>query len=95
MERNIIRIRNIVKYRFFRSLSGGTGPYLLHMRKAPRSVRPLRESEAALENWLRTEGVARYDAYKRDPKGEPAEEVFARLKKHDVEKRRHRRRRAD
>jgi hypothetical protein len=67
------------------------GRYLFNMRKAPRSMRPLSESEVALENWLRTEGVARYDAFKRHPKGEPAEKLFARLKKRDVEERRYRR----
>jgi len=35
-----------------------------------------------LEDWLRTEGVARYDAYKRDPTGELAQIVFTRLREH-------------
>ena len=39
-------------------------------------------SETALERWLLTEGVARYDAYKRDPQGKPTEQVFKRLRQH-------------
>ena len=36
----------------------------------------------ALEQWLRTKSVARYDAYHRDESGgRPAAEVFARLRK--------------
>ena len=39
--------------------------------------------DAAVEEWLRTEGVARYDAYHRDPsRGRPADEVFMRLRAH-------------
>jgi hypothetical protein len=57
------------------------------MGKKPRSARPLREREAALEEWVRTEGVARYDAYKRDPRGEPAEKVFAQLRRHHAKRR--------
>lgn len=39
-------------------------------------------NESTLEQWLRTEGVARYDAYKCDPNVEPAEKVFAQLRQH-------------
>ena len=45
-------------------------------------LRALSERDNALETWLRTEGVARYDAYKRDPRGRPAEKVFAQLRQH-------------
>jgi Arc/MetJ-type ribon-helix-helix transcriptional regulator len=45
-------------------------------------LRALSERNTALETWLRTEGVARYDAYKRDPRGRPAEKVFAQLRQH-------------
>ena len=39
--------------------------------------------DSAEEDWLRTEGVARYDAYRRDPSEvRPAAEVFARLRAH-------------
>jgi hypothetical protein len=42
--------------------------------------------EDLVEEWLRTEGVARYDAYHREPdKGRPATEVFARLRAHRIE----------
>ena len=44
------------------------------------------EREAALEDWLRTEGVARHDVYQRDPQGEPAEEVFAQLRQHHAKR---------
>jgi hypothetical protein len=39
-------------------------------------------NESTLEQWLRTEGVARYDAYKCDPRGVSAEKVFAQLRQH-------------
>jgi len=42
--------------------------------------------EDLVEEWLRTEGVARYDAYHREPdKGRPATDVFARLRAHRIE----------
>ena len=56
------------------------------MANPPRSARPLSERKAALQDWLRTEGVARYDAYKRDPQGEPAGKVFARLRQHHAKR---------
>ena len=42
--------------------------------------------DAALEDWLRTEGVARYDAchYGRG-RGRTADEVFARVRAHHIE----------
>lgn len=45
-------------------------------------LRALQEQEAATEEWLRTEGVARYEAYRREPLGQPVGEAFARLRKH-------------
>jgi hypothetical protein len=37
--------------------------------------------DSAEESWLRTEGVARYDAYRRDLSvARPAADVFARLR---------------
>jgi hypothetical protein len=36
------------------------------------------------EEWLRTEGVARYDAYHRAPKGLSAAKVFAQLRRHHI-----------
>ena len=56
------------------------------MANTHRPAKPLIERQAALENWLRIEGVARYDAYKRDPRGQPAEEVFAHLRKHHAKR---------
>jgi hypothetical protein len=35
-----------------------------------------------LEDWFRTEGIARYDAYRQDPSGRSAARVFARLRQH-------------
>ena len=55
------------------------------MGKTPRSEEPVGKREVALENWLRTEGVARYDAYQRDPRGQRAKKVFARLRQHHAE----------
>ena len=49
-------------------------------------LRALNERDAALEDWLRTEGVARHDAYKRDTRGWPAEKVFARLRQHHAKR---------
>jgi hypothetical protein len=54
------------------------------MSRATRSKKP--SAESALEEWLRTKGVARYDAYKRDLRGRPAEKVFARLRRHHVKR---------
>jgi antitoxin ParD1/3/4 len=49
-------------------------------------LRAIQAQEAVVEEWLRTEGVARYDAYHRDPgNGRPAAETFARLRKHQAE----------
>ena len=41
------------------------------------------ERDAAVEQWLRTEGVARYDAYHSDPsRGLSAKQVWKDLKDH-------------
>ena len=45
-------------------------------------LRTFSKRKTPLENWLRTEGGARYDAYKRDPQGKPASQVFKRLRQH-------------
>ena len=63
-----------------------SGAYATESEVIREGLRALNEREVALENWLRTEGVARYDAFKRDPQGRPAEEVFARLRKHHVKR---------
>ena len=63
-----------------------SGAYATESEVIREGLRALNEREVALENWLRTEGVARYDAFKRDPQGRPAEEVLARLRKHHVKR---------
>jgi hypothetical protein len=68
-------------YLFFAILVANLGArYLYGMREKRKSAEGA--SETALEDWLRTEGVARYDAYKRDPQEEPAKKVFAYLRRH-------------
>ena len=52
------------------------------MDEMPKLRKPAGDRETALEEWLRTEGVARYDAFKRDPQTEPASKVFALLRQH-------------
>jgi len=64
-----------------------SGAYATESEVIRDGLRALNERDAALENWLRTEGVARYDAYKRDPQGEPAENVFAQLRQHHARRR--------
>ncbi len=78
--------RNKVKGVFPIIVGWRAGQYPLHMRRTPRSARPPSEGEAALENWLRTEGVARYDAFKRDPRRQSAKNVFARLRQHHAKR---------
>jgi len=63
-----------------------SGAYATESEVIREGLRALNERDAALENWLRTEGVARYDAYKRDPRGQPAEKVFARLRQHHAKR---------
>src|SRR5256885_11434474 len=58
-----------------------SGDYATESEVIREGLRALRSQEGALEQWLRTEGVARYDAYRRNPTGRPASEVFARLRK--------------
>jgi Arc/MetJ-type ribon-helix-helix transcriptional regulator len=46
-------------------------------------LRALQERDAAVEHWLRTEGVARYDAYHADPSRlMSAEETWNDLQEH-------------
>ena len=63
-----------------------SGAYATESEVIREGLRALNERDAALENWLRTEGVARYDAFKRDPRTEPAEEVFAQLRQHHAKR---------
>jgi antitoxin ParD1/3/4 len=59
-----------------------SGAYATESEVVREGLRALLTQDAAVEDWLRTEGVARYDAWHRDPHGRPAAEVFARLRKH-------------
>ena len=63
-----------------------SGAYATESEVIREGLRALSERDAALEDWLRTEGVARYDAYKRDPRGEPAEKVFEQLRRHHAKR---------
>jgi putative addiction module CopG family antidote len=63
-----------------------SGAYATESEVIREGLRALNERDAALEDWLRTEGVARYDAYKRDPRGRPAEKVFERLRQHHAKR---------
>jgi putative addiction module CopG family antidote len=63
-----------------------SGTYATESEVIREGLRALNERDAALEEWLRTEGVARYDAYKRDPRGRPADKVFARLRRHHAKR---------
>ena len=63
-----------------------SGAYATESEVIREGLRALNERDAALENWLRTEGVARYDAYKREPQGDPADKVFERLRQHHAKR---------
>ena len=63
-----------------------SGAYATESEVIREGLRALREREAALEDWLRTEGVARYDAYQRHPQGEAVEKVFADLRRHHAKR---------
>jgi putative addiction module CopG family antidote len=63
-----------------------SGAYATESEVIREGLRALNERDAALEKWLQTEGVARYDAYKRAPRGRPAEKVFARLRQHHAKR---------
>ncbi len=60
-----------------------SGAYESESEVIREGLRALQAQEVAIEQWLRTEGVARFEAYRRDPRGaQPAAEVFARLRAH-------------
>jgi putative addiction module CopG family antidote len=64
-----------------------SGDYATESEVIREGLRALKARDAAEEEWLRTEGVARYDAYHRDPtEVSPAAEVFARLRKHHAKR---------
>jgi antitoxin ParD1/3/4 len=69
-----------------------SGAYATESEVIREGLRALDAQEAAVEDWLRTEGVARYDAYHRGRnKGRPAADVFARLRAHHIERTKSRR----
>ena len=63
-----------------------SGSYATESEVIREGLRALNERDAALEDWLRTEGVARYDAYQRNPRGRQAAKVFARLRQHHAKR---------
>lgn len=59
------------------------GAYATESEVIRDGLRALQERDAAVETWLRTEGVARYDAYHADPsRGIPADQVWDDLQRH-------------
>ena len=63
-----------------------SGAYATESEVIRDGLRALSERDAALEDWLRTEGVARYDAYRRNPRGRSVDQVFARLRQHHAKR---------
>lgn len=61
-----------------------SGDYATESEVIREGLRALRSQDSALENWLRTEGMAGYDAYHRSGKGQPATAVFAQLRERGV-----------
>ena len=59
-----------------------SGAYATESEVVRDGLRALQTQDAAVEEWLRTEGVARYDAYRRNPRSRPAKDVFADLRAH-------------
>lgn len=57
-----------------------SGAYATESEVVRDGLRALQTQEAAVEEWLRSEGVARYDAFHRQPRGRPAGAVFASLR---------------
>jgi putative addiction module CopG family antidote len=60
-----------------------SGDYASESEVIREGLRALKARDVAEEEWLRSEGVARYDAYHRYPaEAEPAAEVFKELRAH-------------
>ena len=60
-----------------------SGAYATESEVVREGLRALDAQEAAVVEWLRTEGVARFDAYRSGrSRGRPAAEVFARIRAH-------------
>jgi putative addiction module CopG family antidote len=59
------------------------GAYATESEVVRDGLRALQERDAAVEQWLRTEGVARYDAYHAGrSRVVPADKVWADLQRH-------------
>lgn len=59
------------------------GGYATESEVIRDGLRALQERDAAVEQWLRTEGVARYDAYRVDPSRiVSADQTWADLQQH-------------
>ena len=64
-----------------------SGDYATESEVIREGLRALKARDSAEEDWLRTEGVARYDAYHRDPTSvRSAAEVSARLRAHHAKR---------
>jgi antitoxin ParD1/3/4 len=60
-----------------------SGDYASESEVISEGLRALKARDAAEEEWLRTEGVARYDAFHRNPRrARPVADAFARLRAH-------------
>lgn len=60
-----------------------SGQYATESEVIREGLRALKAQDEALEHWLRTEGIARYEAFKREPTSvKSAADVFADLRKH-------------
>ena len=64
-----------------------SGAYASESEVVSAGLRALQAQESAVEDWLRTEGVARYDAFHRDgAEGHAADDVLARLRARNAER---------
>jgi len=64
-----------------------SGSYASASEVVRAGIRALQERDVAIERWLREEVAPACDAMKADPsRGIPAEEVFAALRAHHVER---------
>ena len=59
------------------------GDYASESEVIREGLRALKAQDEALKHWLRTEGVARYEAYRRQPSAaKPLAKVFGNLRRH-------------
>ena len=60
-----------------------SGAYEFESEVIREGLRALEARDAVIEEWLQTEGVARYDAYHRHASNpSPLDEVFSRVREH-------------